>query len=330
VSVAAPPYPAARFLRRLEAARRELRADEVATLQVNLGRLCNQACRHCHLSASPSRTELASDEVLDACLRALARYPEIATLDITAGAPELHPRFRELVERARDMGRAVMVRHNLTVQFEKDQSDLPSFFARQGVEVIGSLPHYLAPATDRQRGSGVFDKSIQALRALNDVGYGRQDALKLTLVANPTGAFLPPRQEDIERDMRDHLESRYDVCFDRLFAFTNMPVGRFAEWLQRTGIYDEYLCRLETAFNPSTLPAVMCRSLVSVAYDGRLHDCDFNQALGMGLEEGRPQSIFDFDRGAMVGRRIRVGDHCFGCTAGAGSSCGGALATEDD
>jgi radical SAM/Cys-rich protein len=314
-----------RFRRRLDALRHELRADGVTTLQLNVGRICNQACRHCHVEASPARTELMSDEVLDACLDVLARHSAIATLDITAGAPELHPRFRELVERGRALGKLVMVRHNLTVQFEPGQEGLPEFFARHAAEVISSLPHYLEDTTDRQRGRGVFDKSIRALRALNLVGYGQGNGLKLTLVANPVGAFLPPSQSDLERDMRDYLTREFGVAFDQLFTITNMPIGRFADWLRRAGLYEEYLCRLDTAFNPRTLPSVMCRSLVSVNYDGRLHDCDFNQMLEIDLAEGCPRTIFDFNREALSDRLIRVGDHCLGCTAGGGSSCGGAL-----
>jgi len=321
------PLPTApgRFRKRLDALRQELRAETVQTLQLNLGRICNQACRHCHVEASPARTELMSDEVLEACLDVLARHSAIATLDITAGAPELHPRFRELVERGRALGRTVLVRHNLTVQFEPGQEGLPEFFARHAVEVISSLPHYLEDRTDQQRGRGVFEKSIRALRALNAVGYGRGAGLKLTLVANPVGAFLPPSQSDLERDMRDYLSREYGVAFDQLFTITNMPIGRFAEWLRRAGLYEEYLCKLDLAFNPRTLTSVMCRSLVSVNYDGRLHDCDFNQMLDVELSEGCPRTIFDFNREALAARLIRVGDHCLGCTAGGGSSCGGAL-----
>jgi len=322
---AAPAAPTDRFRRRLARVPLELRAEAVTTLQINIGRVCNQACRHCHVEASPARTELMSDEVLEQCLSVLADHPELAVLDITAGAPELHPRFRELVERGRALGRTVIVRHNLTVQSEPGQADLPEFFRRQGVELVSSLPHYLEDATDRQRGRGVYEKSIQGLRALNAVGYGRGGALTLTLVANPVGAFLPPRQEDLERDMRAHLGQARGVTFDRLAIITNMPIGRFADWLRRADLYDEYLCKLENAFNPRTLASVMCRSEISVAYDGRLHDCDFNQMLALGLEPRLPETIFDFSLAALRGRPIVVGEHCLGCTAGSGSSCAGAL-----
>ena len=315
-----------RFAGRVAPSGEGLRAGAPTTLQVNVGKRCNQACRHCHVDASPTRTEAMADDVVEACLDALARTPGLDTLDITGGAPELHPRFREMVARARALERKVIVRHNLTVQFEPGQADLPAFFAGHRVEVVSSLPHYTEDATDRQRGKGVFAHSIDALRALNTVGYGRGDGLVVNLVSNPVGAFLPPAQADLERDARAWLLDHHGVVFDALFTITNMPIARFASWLERTGGYDAYMARLEAAFNPATLPNLMCRSLVSVGYDGRLHDCDFNQMLEMGLDEGQPATIFDFDIARLAGRRVRVADHCFGCTAGSGSSCGGAIA----
>jgi radical SAM/Cys-rich protein len=315
----------ARFAFRLAHSGASITAGQVTTLQMNVGRRCNQACRHCHVDASPQRTETMSDEVLEACFALLERFPELATVDITGGAPELHPRFREMVERARALGRAVMVRHNITVQFEPGQADLPAFFARHRAEVVCSLPHYVEETTDRQRGRGVFEKSIRGLRALNACGYGRGDGLVLTLVSNPVGAFLPPRQQDLERDTRERLSQEHGIVFDRLFTITNMPIARFADWLRRAGQYEAYMGRLEAAFNPSTLPGLMCRSLISVGYDGRLHDCDFNQMLDLGLEDGAPPSVIGLDLRSLHGRPVRTGDHCFGCTAGAGSSCGGAL-----
>jgi radical SAM/Cys-rich protein len=312
--------------RLLSASGSPLSASEVKTLQINVGRKCNQACRHCHVDASPQRTEMMSDEVVDACLRVLAQAPGLETLDITGGAPELHARFREMVERARALGRAVIVRHNLTVQFEPGQEGLPEFFAAQKAEVVCSLPHYTPESTDRQRGDGVFEKSIRGLRALNAVGYGRGGDLVLTLVSNPVGAFLPPRQEDLERDTREHLRSTYGVEFDRLFTITNMPIARFAAWLRRADLYDEYMERLRAAFNGSTVPSLMCRHLVSVGYDGRLFDCDFNQMLELELQPGLPRDVRDLDIRALAARPIATGDHCYGCTAGAGSSCGGSLA----
>jgi radical SAM/Cys-rich protein len=323
VTTAAPP---SRFARRLPGRDGVLRAAVPTTLQVNVGKRCNQACHHCHVDASPARTEVMPDDVVEACLDVLARTPELDTLDITGGAPELHPRFREMAGRGHALGRKVMVRHNLTIQFEPGFADLPRFFAEHRVEVVCSLPHYTEEATDRQRGRGVFARSIEGLRALNAVGYGREPGLVLNLVSNPVGAFLPPAQADLERDTRDWLLAHHGVVFDSLFTITNMPISRFAAWLQRAGNYDAYMARLEAAFNPSTVPGLMCRSLVSVGYDGRLYDCDFNQMLELGLEEGQPPTIFDFDRDRLSGRPVRTGEHCFGCTAGAGSSCGGALA----
>ena len=323
MTTAAPP---SRFARRLPAGDGVLRAAVPTTLQVNVGKRCNQACHHCHVDASPTRTEVMPDDVVNASLDVLARTPALDTLDITGGAPELHPRFREMVARGRALGRKVMVRHNLTVQFEPGFADLPRFFADQAVEVVCSLPHYTEEATDRQRGRGVFARSVDALRALNDVGYGRDPRLVLNLVSNPVGAFLPPAQADLERDTRDWLLAHHGIAFNALFTITNMPISRFAAWLRRAGNYDAYMARLEAAFNPSTVPGLMCRSLVSVGYDGRLYDCDFNQMLELGLEEGQPATIFDFDLRRLAGRPVRTGEHCFGCTAGSGSSCGGALA----
>jgi radical SAM/Cys-rich protein len=312
-----------RFAARLQAAGTELRAARPTTLQVNVGRKCNQACRHCHVDASPQRTEVMPDDVLEACFAALERWPELGTVDITGGAPEIHPRFREMVERAHALGRHVIVRHNLTVQHEPGQDDLPEFFAAHRCEVICSLPHYTAEATDRQRGRGVYDGSILALKRLNAVGYGRGAGLVLNLVANPVGAFLPPRQEDLEHDTREHLKRAHGIAFDHLFTITNMPIARFARWLRQAGLYEEYLGRLEGAFNPATVPGLMCRSLVSVSWDGQLHDCDFNQMLEMPLLA--PATIHAFDLDALAERPIATGDHCFGCTAGGGSSCGGSL-----
>ena len=301
-------------------------ARRPSTLQVNVGKKCNQACRHCHVDASPQRTEVMPDDVLEACLRALERHPGLATLDVTGGAPELHPRFRELVARARALGRRVMVRHNLTVQGEPGQGDLPAFFAAQRCEVVCSLPHYTAEATDRQRGRGVYAASIDGLRRLNAEGYGRGTGLVLNLMANPVGAFLPPPQDDFERDARAFLEREHGVVFDHLLTLANMPIARFERWLRQAGIYDGYMERLEAAFNPATLPGLMCRDLVSVGWDGALYDCDFNQMLEMPLRAPAPATIHAFDLDTLTARGVLTGEHCFGCTAGAGSSCGGQLA----
>jgi radical SAM/Cys-rich protein len=266
------------------------------------------------------------DDVVEACLDVLARDTGLVTIDITGGAPEIHPRFRDMVTRARELGRHVLVRHNLTVQHEAGQGDLPHFFADHRCEVVCSLPHYTAEATDRQRGRGVYEASLEGLRALNAVGYGRGDGLVLDLVANPVGAFLPPAQEDLERDTREYLESQHGIVFDHLFTITNMPIARFAQWLERAGLYEQYMDRLQQAFNPATIPALMCRTLISVSWDGRIYDCDFNQMLEIEAGNGTPLTVHGLDTRALANRPIQTADHCFGCTAGAGSSCGGAIA----
>ena len=314
-----------RFAARVGERQGELRAGSVDTLQVNVGKRCNQACRHCHVDASPTRTEVMPDDVVDSCLDVLGRDPGLKTIDITGGAPEIHPRFRDMVTRSRELGRRVLVRHNLTVQGEEGQVDLPQFFADHRCEVVCSLPHYTAEATDRQRGRGVYEASLGGLRALNAVGYGRRDGLVLDLVANPVGAFLPPAQEDLERDTREYLESQHGIVFDHLFTITNMPIARFAQWLERAGLYEQYMDRLQQAFNPETVPALMCRTLISVSWDGRIYDCDFNQMLEIEAGNGAPLTIHGLDTRALANRLIRTADHCFGCTAGAGSSCGGAI-----
>lgn len=303
----------------------------IATLQVNVGRLCNQACLHCHVDASPTRTEAMSRAVAEACIGVLEREPRIATLDLTGGAPELNPHFRWMVAEARRIGRRVIVRHNLTVQIDphpitkESLEDLPAFFAAHGCEVYSSLPYYSAYFTDRQRGRGVFERSIEAIRRLNAVGYAADDGgLVLNLVVNPAGAFLPAAQSALEADFRRELARRHGVSFTRLFALTNMPIHRFRDDLVRHGGLDAYMAKLTGAFNAAAADGVMCRTSISVDYDGRLSDCDFNQMLAMPLDAAAPQSVFDFDYDRIVARRIRFDDHCFGCTAGAGSSCGGA------
>lgn len=302
-----------------------LNAFTIDTLQINVGKLCNQACKHCHVDASPKRTEIMRRDVADACLRILADS-RIGTLDITGGAPELNPEFRYLVTQARGLGCHVIVRHNLTVMFEPGQAELPEFFAENRVEVISSLPYFTASKTDNQRGSGVFDKSIEALKRLNAVGYGVEDGLVLNLVYNPVGAFLPPLQEAIEADFKRELRDRYDIVFNELFTITNMPIARFLDWLRRSGNETSYMTKLVSAFNPATLSGLMCRNLISVDWTGRLFDCDFNQMLEIPVDPELPQTIFDINLDALAKRRIQVADHCFGCTAGSGSSCGGAVA----
>ncbi len=305
----------------------------IETLQVNVTRLCNQACRHCHVDASPKRTEQMNRATVDRCLEVLAEHPTIVRLDITGGAPELNPHFDYFVVEARKLGKHVMVRHNLTVAIDGNPQTgesklyLPEFFAEHKVEVISSLPYYQEFFTDKQRGNGVFKKSIEAMKMLNGAGYGQtDDGLELNLVYNPVGAFLPAPQESLEIQYKRELSSRFGVTFNRLFTITNMPIHRFKKDLIRLGTYDAYLTKLINSFNPAAASGVMCRSLISVGYDGRLFDCDFNQMLELNLSAGDGATIFDFDAEKLSRRKIIFGQHCYGCTAGAGSSCGGATA----
>lgn len=303
-----------------------LRAFEIDTLQVNVGKRCNQACKHCHVDAGPNRTEEMTRETAELVIDALRRWP-IPTLDITGGAPELNANFEHLVTAARALGRHVIDRCNLTILFEPEKTGLPDFLADNRVEIVASLPYYLAQRTDAQRGLGVFDRSIEGLRLLNSKGYGDPDSgLVLNLVYNPTGAFLPPDQAAMEREYREELARRYNIVFNHLYTITNLPIARFRHFLERTGNYERYMNKLTAAFNPAAAANVMCRSLVSVGWDGRLFDCDFNQMLDLPVVSGNPRHIRDFDAHVLAHRRVATGDHCFGCTAGAGSSCGGAVA----
>jgi len=303
----------------------ELRSHAVDTLQVNVGKLCNQACKHCHVDASPVRTEIMRRDVIDACLRVLRAY-RIPTLDITGGAPEMIPDFRYYVTEARKLNTKVIIRHNLTVMFEEGMRDLPEFFAENETEIVCSLPYFLQTQTDAQRGKGVFDKSIEALKRLNAAGYGAGGNLVLNLVYNPVGAYLPPAQAALEADFRRELKERYDISFNNLFTITNMPIARYLDWLRRSGNETSYMQKLVNAFNPAAISGLMCRNLISVDWQGRLYDCDFNQMLELGLENDLPKTIFDFDLEKLKNRQIVTANHCFGCTAGAGSSCGGTVA----
>jgi radical SAM/Cys-rich protein len=321
--------PGGRF-RPFEAALRDAGLDGLTslgidTLQINLGKLCNQSCKHCHVDAGPDRVEVMTRETMDACLRVLAAT-DIPVVDLTGGAPEMNPNFRWLVEQLRGLGRRVMDRCNLTILMVGETRDLPEFLAAHGVTIVASLPSFLARSTDAQRGERVFATSIAALGRLNELGYGRDGSgLELDLVYNPTGAFLPGRQESLEADFRRELQTRHGVVFNHLYALTNMPINRFLEFLLRTEQYDAYMDRLVTAFNPAAAAGVMCRTTLSVGWDGRLHDCDFNQMLELPLAGGLPRQIADFDPRRLAERRIVTGLHCYGCTAGAGSSCGGTV-----
>jgi len=304
-----------------------LRRSAIAILQVNVGRRCDLACHHCHVEAGPKRTEAMAAATAERVLELLARSPGLATLDLTGGAPELHDAFRPLVRGARALGRRVIDRCNLTVLELPGQEDTADFLAEQRVRVVASLPCYTAANVDHQRGRGVFARSIDALRRLNALGYGRPGSgLELDLVYNPLGAALPPPEAELETRYRSELRALHGIEFGRLLTLTNMPIKRFAHQLEREGRADEYMGLLVNHFNPATVPGLMCRDLVSVGWDGSLHDCDFNQMLEIPLG-GRARSVFDVESlDGLAGEEIATAAHCFGCTAGAGSSCGGALA----
>jgi radical SAM/Cys-rich protein len=305
-----------------------LRAGAVEIFQINLGKLCNMTCRHCHVDAGPDRIRENMDrETVDACLTALDRTGA-QTVDLTGGAPELNPNFRYLVERCVERGKHVIDRCNLTVLLVPSQRDLPEWLAERGVEVVCSLPHHRRRNTDAQRGDGTFEKSIEAMTRLNRAGYGQGDPrCRLTLMVNPVGSHLTGDQCSMERTWKDSLERHHGVTFDRLIAINNMPIARYLEWLENTGNLDRYMELLTASFNPSTVDGLMCRNTFSVSWTGDVFDCDFNQMLdlpsrGMG---GGGVNVRDLDPSMMDGREIVTGRHCFGCTAGAGSSCGGAI-----
>lgn len=312
------------FSRRISQEGVMLRRNRLDTLQINVGKLCNQTCTHCHVNAGPGRTEQMSLETIDHVLDFLGDSAA-TTLDITGGAPELNPNFRYLVEEAVKLGKRVIVRSNLTVIFEQGQGYLPGFFRENKVEVTASLPCYTAESVDEQRGEGVFDKSIQAIKKLNEQGYGDDPELVLNLVYNPTGFSLPGDQAELEADYKKALEKEHGIVFNSLFVMANMPIARFAENLAREGETDAYMCRLAEAFNKDTLENVMCTHLASVDWEGYVYDCDFNQMLRMRIGGARPVTIKDATDADVVDRRVQVMDHCYGCTAGAGSSCSGAL-----
>ena len=304
-----------------------LRADGIQVLQVNVGKLCNQTCHHCHVDAGPDRREVMSRETAEAVIAVLAES-DIPVLDITGGAPEMNPSFRWLVREARRLGRRVIDRCNLTILLAPGYEDLPEFLAGHDVEIVASLPCYLEENTDAQRGDGVFRRSIEALRKLNALGYGRPDSgLTLALVYNPVGPSLPPDQAKLEAAYRRELHSRYGIEFTRLYTITNMPISRFLEDLLDRGEYETYMQKLVAAFNPVAAAGVMCRTTLSVDWQGRLYDCDFNQMLDLSLAPGLPQDIREFDGDLLRHRLVVTGQHCYGCTAGAGSSCQGSVVT---
>ena len=299
--------------------------DRIEVLQVNVGKLCNQTCSHCHVDAGPDREEVMTREVAEQVIELLRRH-EIPTLDITGGAPELNPNFRWMVEQARSLGRHVIDRCNLTVLLIKGQRGLAGFLADNRVEVVASLPSFRAAGTDAQRGEGVFDKSIRAMHMLNDLGYGKGGELKFDLVHNPVGAYLPGSQVSLEREYKRALERDHGVVFDSLYTITNMPISRFLDFLERSGNLQRYMELLLKSFNPAAAQAVMCRTYISVGWDGTLYDCDFNQMLAMPIDHGAPNTLAGLLESGDLGRRVRTARHCFGCTAGSGSSCAGAVA----
>jgi radical SAM/Cys-rich protein len=302
-----------------------LRRDRLQELQVNVGRLCNQACHHCHVDAGPKRTEIMTWATMEKILD-WTRAAGMTAVDITGGAPEVNPHFRRFVDGFLALGARVTSRCNLTVLLEPGQEDLASWYARRRVRLVGSLPCYTRRNVDAQRGDGVFDKSIEALKRLNAAGYGREESLVLDLVYNPGGISLPGAQEKLEADYKRRLGEDFGIVFSRLMTIANMPINRFAHYLERTGQREKYMQTLEDSFNPATLPELMCRHLISVDWLGRVYDCDFNQMLDLPLADEPHRYLWDVDVTRLAGKPVAVDAHCLGCTAGAGSSCGGALA----
>jgi radical SAM/Cys-rich protein len=296
-------------------------------LQINVGKLCDLACHHCHVEAGPRRTEIMQAATVDRILALLAEAPDIHTVDLTGGAPEMNPHFRRLVSESRALRKTVIDRCNLTILFREGQEDTAQFLADQGVKIVASLPCYTKANVEKQRGKHVFDPSIRALRLLSELGYGHDGSdLELDLVYNPVGATLPPAQASLEADYKRELAERFDIHFNRLFTITNMPIKRFLHLLEREGRYESYMQNLLDAFNPQAALGVMCRNQLSVDWRGHLYDCDFNQALELPLA-GRERTLWNINALTDIDHdRIAFGSHCYGCTAGAGSSCGGALA----
>lgn len=299
-------------------------ASRIEVFQVNVGKMCNQVCKHCHVDAGPDRKEIMTKETMQLCLDALLQT-DIPVVDLTGGAPEMNPDFKWFVNEIKKLDRHIMVRSNLTILVANGYENYAQFMADNGIEIISSLPYYRASFTDKQRGRGVFDDSMKAIKILNDLGYGKDDSgLVLDLVYNPVGAFLPPDQNSLEQDYKRELKNKFGLKFNNLYTITNMPISRFLDYLLASGNYDSYMHKLVESFNPAAAANVMCKYTLSVGWDGYLYDCDFNQMLEMRVNHGAPQHIKDFDAEKLIGRKILTGQHCFGCTAGSGSSCGGA------
>ena len=304
-----------------------LKPTEVQIFQVNIGKMCNQVCKHCHVDAGPDRREIMTRETMQQCIDVLQANEQLQTVDITGGAPEMNPDFRWFVEEVSKLKRHIIVRCNLTIILaNKKYHDLPLFYKEHNAEVVSSLPFYTQDRTDRQRGDGVFEDSIKALQLLNDVGYGKEGTdLQLNLVYNPAGAFLPPSQQALEKEYRQALKQRFDIEFNNLYVITNMPISRYLDYLLTSRNYEGYMEKLVNAYNPVAASNVMCRNTISVGWDGWLYDCDFNQMLELKVR-CQNQHISDFNIADLNSREIIIGQHCYGCTAGSGSSCGGAVA----
>ena len=304
-----------------------LTTKKLEIFQINVGKMCNQVCEHCHVDAGPDRKEIMTRETMQQCLEAIKKT-ECHTVDLTGGAPEMNPDFRWFVEQLSLLGKKVIVRCNLTIIVaNKKYYDLPDFFKKHNIEVVSSLPYFNAAKTDAQRGDGVFEKSIKALKLLNEVGYGIEGSgLTLNLVYNPSGAFLPPEQGALQAQFKKKLKKGWDIEFNELFAITNLPVSRYLSYLVASNNYEEYMEKLVEAYNPTAAAGVMCRNTISVSWDGYLFDCDFNQMLDLKVATKKGQHLADFNLEELNNRKIIVNQHCYGCTAGAGSSCGGTVA----
>ncbi|GAC1586833.1 MAG: arsenosugar biosynthesis radical SAM protein ArsS [Chitinophagaceae bacterium] len=304
-----------------------LQSTGIAIFQVNVGKMCNQVCKHCHVDAGPDRKEIMTRETMQLCLDVLSRS-SVKTVDLTGGAPEMNPHFRWFVEEIKKLGKHIIVRCNLTIILaNKKHHDLPDFYKKHNIEIASSLPFYTSGRTDRQRGNGVFEDSVKALQMLNAVGYGKEGAgLVLNLVYNPAGAFLPPSQAALEKEFKETLLKQYNIEFNSLFVITNMPISRYLDYLLQSGNYEKYMEKLTAAFNPAAAAGVMCRNTISIGWDGYLYDCDFNQMLDMKVACKNSNHLSAFDMAVLDRRNIIVNQHCYGCTAGSGSSCGGTVA----
>jgi radical SAM/Cys-rich protein len=304
-----------------------LKPSGIEIFQVNIGKMCNQTCRHCHVDASPDRKEIMTRKTMQECIEVLKNNSSLRTVDITGGAPEMNPNFRWFVEEIAKLNRKIIVRCNLTIILaNKKYNDLPEFYKEHNIEVVSSLPFYSQDRTDRQRGSGVFEYSIKALQLLNNVGYGKEGTGRvLNLVYNPAGAFLPPSQQALEKEYKQALNQRFGIEFNNLFVITNMPINRYLDYLLTSGNYESYMEKLVNAYNPAAAVNVMCRNTISVGWDGYLYDCDFNQMLELKVA-CNSNHISNFNTNDLNKREIIIGQHCYGCTAGSGSSCGGAVA----